>query len=68
MSSLFESLGNNNNPFQMVNEFMQFKNNFRGNPQEEVQKLINSGRFSQKQINQAQNMARTLQSMIGNIR
>lgn len=54
-----------NSPFQMINQFMQFKNSFQGNPQEEVQRLINSGKFTQKQIDQAQDMARVLQSMLG---
>lgn len=69
MSSLFNALGNgSSNPFQMINQFIQFKNSFTGNPQEEVQKLINSGKFTQKQIDQAQDMARTLQTMLGNIK
>lgn len=70
MNSLFNSLGGNSmgNPFQMINQFMQFKNSFSGNPQEEVQKLINSGKFTQKQIDQAQDMARAFQSMLGNLR
>lgn len=66
MNSLFGTLGNSN-PFQMINQFMQFKNSFTGNPQEEVQKLINSGKFTQKQIDQAQDMARTLQSMLSSM-
>lgn len=66
MNNLFNVLGNQgSNPFQMVNQFMQFKNAFSGNAQEEVQKLINSGKFTQKQIDQAQDMARMLQSMLG---
>lgn len=69
MSNLFSALGNQNgNPFQMVNQFMQFKNAFSGNAQEEVQKLINSGKFTQRQIDQAQDMARTLQSMLGTMK
>lgn len=69
MNSLFSALGNSgSNPFQMINQFMQFKNSFRGNPQEEVQKLINSGKFTQKQIDQAQDMARTFQTMLGNMK
>lgn len=71
MNNLFNSLGGNmpnNNPFQMLNQFMQFKNSFKGNPQEEVQKLINSGKFTQKQIDQAQDMARAFQSMLGNMK
>lgn len=62
---LFQQLGGSNNPLGMINQFMQFKNSFKGNPQEEVQKLINSGKFTQQQINQAQDMARAFQMMLG---
>ena len=64
MNNLFGILGGGNNPMNMVQQFVQFKNAFNGNAQEEVQKLINSGRFTQAQINQAQSMAKALQSMM----
>lgn len=62
MNSLMMPQGNN--PFQMINQFLQFKNSFTGNPQEEVQKLISSGKFTQQQIDQAQDMARTFQTIL----
>ena len=51
------------NPF--IQKFQQFRQMFRGNAQEQVQQLLNSGRVSQEQYNQAVNMARQMSQMIG---
>ncbi|MBQ0112247.1 MAG: hypothetical protein KBT03_03865 [Bacteroidales bacterium] len=66
-SPLFNMLGGmpgGNNPMQMIQSFLQFKNTFRGDPRAEVQKLIQSGKISQSQLDQAQNMARELQALL----
>lgn len=55
------------NPMQIIQQFNQFKQNFRGNPQEEVQKLIASGKMSQAQLNQLQAQASQFMQMF-NIR
>ena len=69
-SPLFNLMGGQptGGPLQMIQQFMQFKNGFTGNAQAEVEKLMNSGRFNQQQINQAYNMARQLQGMLGMIK
>ena len=51
------------NPF--IQKFQQFRQMFRGNAQEQVQQMLNSGRVSQEQYNQAVNMARQMSQMIG---
>lgn len=56
-----------NNPFQMIQQFNNFKANFNGNPQAEVQKLLTSGRINQNQLNQLQMMARQFQSMLSSL-
>ena len=48
----------------MVQKFMQFRQQFRGNPQEQVQQLLNSGKISQAQYDQAVQMANSLRSMM----
>lgn len=50
---------------QMMQSFNQFKNAFTGDPKQKVQELLNSGRMSQDQYNQLQNMARQFQQMMG---
>lgn len=52
------------NPLQMIQSFNQFRASFRGNPQEEVQKLVASGRINQSQLNQLQQMANQFQTMM----
>lgn len=49
----------------VLQRFQQFRQNFRGNPQEQVQQLLNSGRVSQQQYNQAVQMAQQFQRMFG---
>ncbi len=64
---LFNALGGGmpqgNGPMQMIQQFMQFKQNYKGNPKEEVQKMLQSGRISQQQLNQVQQMAGQFQHM-----
>lgn len=47
---LFNVLGGGmpqgNGPMQMVQQFMQFKQNFKGDPKAEVEKMLQSGRAS----------------------
>lgn len=49
---------------QMMQQFQQFKANFQGDPKQEVQKLLQSGRMSQDQLNQLQAMALALAAMV----
>lgn len=51
-----------NNPMQMLNEFMKFKNAFQGDPQATVQELIKSGQMTQQQLNALQQQAQQLQN------
>ena len=63
---LFNLLGgkNNNGPGNMLQQFQQFKKQMQGvNPQEEVQKLLRSGKISQEQLNKAQQMAQQMQGL-----
>lgn len=63
---LFQMMGNqmpmNNNMFQ---RFQQFRQTFRGDPRQQVQQLLNSGKISQNQYNQAVQMAQQFQHMLG---
>lgn len=64
MGGIMPGMGGGNNPMQMIQKFMEFKKNFRGNPQEEVQKMLQSGQITQQQLDQAQQMARQFQQML----
>lgn len=64
---LFNVLGNgknNNGAANMIQQFQQFKKQMQGvNPQEEVQKLLQSGKISQDQLNRVQQMAQQMQGL-----
>ena len=49
---------------QMLQQFHQFRQSFQGDPQAEVQKLLQSGKMSQQQLNQLQMMAQQFQQFI----
>lgn len=54
-----------NNFQKMMSEFQQFKANFQGDPQQEVQKLLRSGKMSQQQLDMLQGVASQLQQFMG---
>ena len=60
----FGALGGGNGFFQMMRQFQQFKANFQGDPKAEVEKLLQSGKLSQAQLNQLQQMAKQFQSLM----
>ena len=64
---LFSMLGGNQfgNMSGMVQQFQQFKKQFKGDPRQQVQEMLNSGKVSQEQYNQAVQMANAFQKMIG---
>lgn len=64
---LFGMFGNmGNNPMTgMMQRFQQFSQMFRGNPKQQVQQMLNSGKVSQAQYNQAVQMTNQLHRMMG---
>lgn len=59
---LFNLLGggmpHGNRPMQILKQFQEFRKQMQGkNPQEEINQLLQSGKISQQQLNQAQQMA-----------
>ena len=65
MNPLFEQMQNSSPGGSMLQRFQQFRQNFKGDPQQQVQQLLNSGRVSQSQYNQAVQMAQQFQRMFG---
>lgn len=62
---LFQAL-NQNSQGNMMSDFQRFMQQMQGkNPQEEINKLLRSGKISQSQLNQAQQMAGQMQGLMG---
>lgn len=61
MNPLFNQLNSQTNPLNnIVNSVKQLQQTFSGNPQQEVEKLMRSGRISQEQYNNAVRQANQL--------
>lgn len=55
---------NGNGSGNIIQQFQQFKNKMQGiNPQEEVNKLLQSGKISQAQLDKVQQMAQQMQGL-----
>ena len=64
--SIFESLGQNkSNMNDIINQFQQFARNYKGDPKQEVQQLLNSGKITNAQYQQAVQKAKALQTLLG---
>jgi hypothetical protein len=66
---LFRQFGNQPAPndggfSQLVAEVKRMQQTFRGNPQEEVQRLLQSGQMTQEQFNKYAQMANQIAPMI----
>ena len=56
--------GRNNN---LISQLMEFKKTFKGNPQDIVQNMLNSGRISQDQVNRYAQQANEIYRQIGSL-
>lgn len=62
-SPVFRAMGGQNGG-NMFQQFQQFMQQMKGrNPQEEINKLLQSGKVSQQQLNQVQQQAQQMQGM-----
>ena len=61
---LYNALGNAQNNNNIINQFLEFKKQMNGkNPQEEINNLLRSGKISQEQLNQVQQMAMQMRGL-----
>ena len=64
MNPLYNEL--NTQPWNnLLQRFQQFRQQFQGDPRQQVQSLLNSGKVSQDQYNNAVRMAQQFQKMFG---
>ena len=64
MSNALYNQLNKNNHVSMIQQFNDFRKQMQGiNPKDEVMKMLQNGKISQQQLNQAQQMAQQMQSL-----
>ncbi len=54
-----------NNIQNFIAQLNQFKQTYSGNPQQQVQQMLNSGRITQAQYNSAVQTANSIMKMLG---
>lgn len=66
----FQAMGGNRMPGpmgnfqQMMSQFRQFKQTFTGDPKAEVEKLLQSGKINQEQLNMVQGLAKQFENFL----
>lgn len=65
-NKLFQAMGNMMNPYaQMVGEINKFAQTIKGNPQQMVQRLLDTGEMSQSEYNRLAQMAQQISPFMG---
>lgn len=64
MNPLYNQMQQQGPQNNLLQRFQQFKQSFQGDPKQQVQQLLNSGKVSQQQYNHAVQMARQFQQML----
>ena len=66
-NALFNQFGRQNNPFeQLAQQAREFKKQFNGNPRQQVEQLLASGRMSQAEFNRYSQIAQQVAQFMGN--
>ena len=65
MSNPIFGMFGNQQMHPILQRFQQFRQMFRGDPKEQIQQMLNSGKINQQQYNQAVQTAQQLQKMLG---
>ena len=60
---IYQSFGNPQR--NIISEFNRFRASFRGDPKQEVQRLLQSGQMTQEQLNELQGQAQQFMQMLG---
>jgi hypothetical protein len=64
-NSFFNQNMNSNNPQNFMQQFNQFRQNFSGDPRQKIQEMLNSGKVSPQQYQNAMQMANRFKSLFG---
>ena len=57
-------VSSNTNSKSVVEQFKDFRNSFKGDPQAKINEMLISGQITQSQLNQATEMAKMVRAML----
>lgn len=61
---IFNTMMQNTPMGKMVSQYQQFRNTFKGDPQQKIQEMLSTGQITQQQVDQARSMATQFKSML----
>lgn len=61
---LFNQIGNAGQYAELIKQFNQFKQSFSGDPRQQIQTMLNSGKITQQQYNEAVQKANALAQIL----
>ena len=64
MNPLYNQMQQQGPQNNLLRRFQQFRQSFQGDPKQQVQQLLNSGKISQQQYDRAVQMAQQFQQML----
>lgn len=64
MNPIYQQMNKNNGINGFMSRLNQLKQTFKGDPNQKIQELLNSGKVSQAQYDKAVQMANQIQSMM----
>ena len=64
MNRMYKQFGQQNGMNNMVNQIKDFQKSFKGDPQQQLNSLLNSGKIPQNALNQAQQMAKPIYELM----
>lgn len=65
-NNLYNAMGRQNNPFeQLAHQAREFKKQFNGNPRQQVEQLLATGRMSQAEFNRYSQIAQQVVQFMG---
>ena len=65
MNPLYQQMQPQQQGNSLLQKFQQFRKGFQGDPRQQIQQMMNSGKVSQEQYNRAVQMAQQFQKMFG---
>ena len=64
MNNIFNAMMQNSKAGELLSQYQQFRNTFKGDPQQKIQEMLNNGQITQQQVNQARSMATQFKSLL----
>lgn len=64
MNNIFNVMMRNTPVGNLKSQYEQFRNTFKGDPQQKIQEMLDNGQITQRQVDQARSMATQFKTLL----